>query len=415
MTPPTETPASGSARSAVPFEAGSAPVAAPLAAFRDWIETRALPFQAQAVRDPAGGFHERIAPDGHPVAMPRRARVAARQLYAFSRLAGLGLGDTVGPGLAGHARDMLLGAHIRPDGRIVPLAGGPEGYDLYDIAFCLFALAAAPEVVLPRAGACALAAQILTRLEAGWRHPEMGFEEAMPRRLPLRSNPHMHLFEASLEWLATGPCDPRFEALADEIAGLCLARFLDPATGALRELFDGDWQVAPGAENAVEPGHQYEWGWLLLRWGALRDRAEARRAGLGLIDLAETRGLNADGLAASLLDPALAMADPTARLWPQTERIKAWALRARLATRRAEAALTEAKAVEACQGLMRFLQHPLRGSWWENLAEGGAPRREPARTSSLYHIVGAYHELAALEARRSLPVAKEETRASSTA
>ncbi|MCE8458799.1 AGE family epimerase/isomerase, partial [Rhodovulum sulfidophilum] len=84
-------------------------------------------------------------------------------------------------------------------------------------------------------------------------------------------------------------------------------------------------------------------------------------------------------------------------------------------TRRAEAALTEAKAVEACQGLMRFLQHPLRGSWWENLAEGGAPRREPARTSSLYHIVGAYHELAALEARRSLPVAKEETRASSTA
>ncbi|WP_414898716.1 AGE family epimerase/isomerase [Rhodovulum sp. YEN HP10] len=401
MTPPVEPPAFELIRPPGPHETGSDPVAAPLAAFRHWIGTQALPFQARRVRDAAGGFHERIAVDGHPVAMPRRARVAARQLYAFSRLAGAGFGsDSIR--LAGHARDMLLGAHIRPDGRIAPLAGGPEGYDLYDIAFCLFALAAAPGAVLPRIRARAFATQILTRLEAGWRHPAAGFEEAMPRRLPLRSNPHMHLFEASLEWLATGPCDPRFEALADEIAGLCLARFLDPATGALRELFDGDWQIAPGAENAVEPGHQYEWGWLLLRWGTLRGRAEARAAGLGLIDLAETRGLNADGLAASLLDPALAMAEPTARLWPQTERIKAWALRARLAGTPDAARTARARAAEACRGLLRFLDHPLPGSWWENLAEGGRPLAEPARTSSLYHIVGAFLELSALQAETAL-------------
>ncbi|RBO52277.1 AGE family epimerase/isomerase [Rhodovulum sp. BSW8] len=384
------------------------------AALRLWLEAEVLPLQAGQVRDEAG-FCERLAPDGKPVDLPRRAMVAARQLFAFSRLMGAGLGGSRPRLLANHARDALLAEHLAPDGAVLPIAGGGAAFSLYDVAFCLFALAAAPEAVLPRARAEALAARILTRLDALYRHPEAGFEEARPRRLPLRANPHMHLLEAALEWIDSGPCDPRFEALADEIAELCLARFIDPGTGAQRELFDGDWRIADGPGNAVEPGHQYEWGWLLLRWGVLRDHALAQAAGRRLIDLAEAHGLTADGLAASLLTPGLAIEDATARLWPQTERIKAWALRARLAPRPAEAALAEATAVEACLGLMRFFLHPLRGSWWENLGPGGAPRPEPARTSSLYHIVGAYHELSTLEARQFLPIARKEHRAPSTA
>ncbi|RAP40751.1 hypothetical protein BYZ73_13340 [Rhodovulum viride] len=383
-------------------------------AFRLWLEVEVLPVQAALVRDEAG-FCERLSPEGDPVDLPRRAMVAARQLFAFSRLMGAGLGGAWPELLANHARDVLLAEHLAPDGAVLPIAGGGSVFSLYDVAFCLFALAAAPEAVLPRARAEALADRILTRLDTLYRHPEAGFEEARPRRLPLRANPHMHLLEACLEWIDSGPCDPRFQALADEIAELCLARFIDPGTGAQRELFDGDWRIAAGPGNAVEPGHQYEWGWLLLRWGVLRDNALAQAAGRRLIDLAEAHGLTADGLAASLLTPALAIDDATARLWPQTERIKAWALRARLGTGPADATLAEAKAVEACQGLMRFFVHPLRGSWWENLAPGGAPRSEPARTSSLYHIVGAYHELATLAAHLSQPIAMEQSRTPSTA
>ena len=42
------------------------------------------------------------------------------------------------------------------------------------------------------------------------------------------------------------------------------AALVDPATGALIEFFGEDWSPAPGAEGALrEPGHQFEWVWLL--------------------------------------------------------------------------------------------------------------------------------------------------------
>ncbi|WP_373355956.1 AGE family epimerase/isomerase [Pseudoroseicyclus sp. CXY001] len=360
--------------------------------FSVWLTDEALPFQLSHARDEAG-FHERIEPDGTPLALPRRARVAARQLYAFSRLVALGIAPETGLALGRHARSYLLAEHLGPEGAVIPVAGEPERFDLYDTAFALFALAAADMRILPAGEAHALASAIRQRLEAGWRNCIAGFEEAMPRRLPLRSNPHMHTLEACLEWERTRPEDENFARIADEIAGLCISRFRAPGTGALCEIFDGEWCPLSGPGSSIEPGHQYEWGWLLLRWGRLRGRADAVRAGIELIDLAEGHGINADGLAGSLLHADLTPADMTARLWPQTERIKAWALRARMAGSREEARHAEAIAAEACAGLLRFFEHPLPGSWWENLGPGGRPIAEPARTSSLYHIVAAYSEL----------------------
>ena len=49
--------------------------------------------------------------------------------------------------------------------------------------------------------------------------------------------------------------------------------FIDAHNGALHEFFDADWNPAPGIEGRiVEPGHQFEWAWLLLRWAGGKHR-----------------------------------------------------------------------------------------------------------------------------------------------
>ena len=366
------------------------------ARFRSWFVEHAVPFQRAFAKDDVyGGFHERLTVDAKPVSMPRRARVSARQLYAFSQLAQDGM-ETID--LAKHAWEFLSSRHLRPTGEVVstfdPESGvESETFDLYDYAFVLFSLSVVPNEILPRADAAARATAILDYILPRWKPPIAGFEEASPRRLPLRANPHMHLFEASLSWMAGDDADSRFSDLADEIAELCLARFIDPRSSALRELFDGDWEILDDADvNLVEPGHQYEWAWLLFRWGNLRSRPEAVSSALRLAELAERRGMNSDGLVASTLTPTLEIADPTARLWPHTEQIKFWS-RLYLSSNEVEEEVSRGNATVSCERLFRFLDHPASGSWWENIGEGGQPHAEPARTSSLYHIVGAYCEL----------------------
>jgi len=206
----------------------------------------------------------------------------------------------------------------------------------------------------------------------------------------------MHLLEASLAWEEVAP-DAQWRAMADEIAELCLRCFIDPATGAVREYYDGDWQALTDPAGAVvEPGHQFEWAWLLIRWGQLRGRPDAITAARRLIALAEAHGVDpVRGLAVNELNADLSLRDARARLWPQTERIKAHLALADLSETPVARATARRHAAQAVNGLMRFFDHPLPGAWWEHLDTAGTPIREPARASSLYHITCAMDVLAA--------------------
>jgi mannose/cellobiose epimerase-like protein (N-acyl-D-glucosamine 2-epimerase family) len=66
-------------------------------------------------------------------------------------------------------------------------------------------------------------------------HPLGGFVKDRAGGLPQRSNPHMHLLEAALAWIAVDD-DPAWRRMADGIAALCLEKFIDPASGALRPI-----------------------------------------------------------------------------------------------------------------------------------------------------------------------------------
>ena len=101
------------------------------------------------------------------------------------------------------------------------------------------------------------------------------FEEFAPGRtemkLPRRQNPHMHLLEALLALhVATG--EKNWLRRAGALVDLFKRRFVDPQTGALIEFFAEDWSAAPGDEGRLrEPGHQFEWVWLLFEYIARRD------------------------------------------------------------------------------------------------------------------------------------------------
>lgn len=344
-----------------------------------------------------GGFFERLTPEGTVIDDPRRARLVGRQIYSFAMAERLGW-EGPGRAMVQHGLSYLLD-HMVQDDRIVPLtdASGKalsRTFDLYDQAFVLFGLAAAASIGEQVDTLTKTARRIRDHMLRGWKHPEAGFEESIPRSLPLKANPHMHMLEASLAW-AEIDSDAGWNLLADEIVELALKSFLSRETGALHEFFDGDWNmVQDPAWDVVEPGHQSEWAWLLIRWGLSRNRPDAIEAARRLISVAEDHGVSDLKMAINELNPDLSTRDSRHRLWPQTERIKAFVALGWVETTSQGQTSADAKVAEAARGLLQFFEHPVRGAWWEHLGPDGAPATEPSRASSLYHITCAVIEMA---------------------
>ena len=340
-------------------------------------------------------FHERIGALGPVVEDPRRARVAARQVYAFARAPSLGWSgparQLVEAGLA-----FFLDRYRRPDGlfRTLVAAGGApldERVWLYDQAFALLALASCQQVLGAQPVLMEEGAQLRDALYGRLRRSR-GFGSGLSEPLPLLSNPHMHLFESALAWQAV-TTDPAWQDLAGEIGALALEKLIQHH-GGLPELFDEHWAVLPEGTKgqAIEPGHQFEWCWLLLCWDAGRQGA-AHRAAARLFEIGSGRGL-ANGVAVNALRADFSVQDAATRLWPQTEWLKAASL---LGALTGEPRYWESAAAAAA-ALRRFLDHPVRGLWHDKLTAAGEFMSEPAPASSLYHIVCAIGEFgAALE------------------
>lgn len=337
-----------------------------------------------------GGFHESLQQDGRPTGAPRRARLHPRQMYAFGLAEELGW-DGPADAAIRHALEFFLDHYPRPDTSFFRTLVREDGsalderVTLYDQAFALLGMAAA-QGTLKDASLRDRARSLMTLLRERLGHTDGGFEESSPRVLPLSSNSHMHLFEATLEWM-THDIDGEWREHAERIVELATARFIDSKSGFLLEFFDEHWHpAAHQAGQRVEPGHQFEWGWLLLRWAQLTQNSSARTVGLGLIDLGERHGIDGiHGVALNALHSDGSVLDARARLWPQTERLKAALLAAE--TTGAERYWTAA--VQAAQALLRYLDVPMPGLWRDSLEISGEFSNEPAPASSFYHITAA--------------------------
>jgi mannose-6-phosphate isomerase len=195
----------------------------------------------------------------------------------------------------------------------------------------------------------------------------------------------MHLLEAALAWREVD-ADPSWLTLATEIVELALDRWIDPPSGAIGEYFGIDWQPAQAQGIIVEPGHQFEWAALLLHFARHSTDTRLTSAALRLIEFGETWGVDLQRrvvMNSCRVDGR--REDAEARLWPQTERIKASCL----AAEATGSPIYIARALEATRTLMRYFDTPVCGMWRDCLNVENRFREQPAPASSFYHIVGA--------------------------
>jgi len=334
-----------------------------------WNAELALPYEA------LDAAHQPLPPQRY------RAMACARQLYVFSSLIGQVPGAEVRAAalfnsLQRHFHDAEHGGwfySIAPDGQ--PL---DTHKDLYTHAFIVFACAhywgKVRESSVERVLNAAL--EVVSRrfatgdglyeanLERDWQALGCG---------PLQ-NPLMHLAEAFLATLAV-----RDDAQVQEaLTGLCSAmhaQFIDPQHGVLME------KPLGAVDNWFEPGHQFEWYFLLESSSLLRgtplheslDRTFALTERLGVEQ--------ASGAVRATLDVNGQAKDATQRIWAQAEYLRALTLRPD----------SEAAVLRQLQALQQRFLHAQ--GWYECRDPDGEVSRWDMPSTTPYHLATCYHGL----------------------
>ena len=365
---------------------------------RVWMLGTLLPFWAETGVDRRhGGFFEKLSLDRQPVVeADKRVRVQARQIYVFSHAHCLGA-PARALATARQGVDFLTRyCWDRADGGWVHLVA-PDGTpvdrrrDTYDQAFVLFALAWFYRATGDQDALDWIERSIgfldgrLADATAGGYWEELSPDGARDR-LPRRQNPHMHLLEAFLTLhQATG--ESRWLQRSSRVVGLFHAHFFDSATGSLGEFFTADWRPAPGeAGKAREPGHHFEWVWLLLHYRRMAGDDSVLAPAEALYTFARGHGMIGGADQPRRAVDAIAkdgspLAD-SARLWPQTEAVKGALAREELLGD----ATAGADADRFLATVFSYLVGPDQNVWQDQIARDGEAMAGYIPASTLYHL-----------------------------
>jgi mannose/cellobiose epimerase-like protein (N-acyl-D-glucosamine 2-epimerase family) len=371
-------------------------------AYVDWVVQQALPTWASSGFDAARGrFQERLDLAGKPIVLPHRAMVQARQIYVFAHAAQLGC-FAEGRRLAETAMASMLGDFCveTPDQASFAFSIDPRGgivsdvRDAYTHAFVLFALAwvyrlNGDERMLT------IADKTIAFIEDRLTDPVHGglFDAVPAPSRDKRQNPLMHLLEAYL-FLDQAASGRGYLERAAGLVALFKHRLYRAEPGVLLEHFGYDWlpHGDPAKADVFEPGHHFEWVWLLATYGGQVGETVEPWASR-LHETACRYGIDGDGLIFDEVGADLTPRKRSHRIWPHTEAIKAAVARD---------AAGDAHALDLADGMSsvlmaRFLGRPFAGGWVDHLSEAGEPLVDYVPASTLYHIF-----LAAAEARRCL-------------
>lgn len=366
---------------------------------RNWLRHDVLPLWSTAGFDfDKNCYVESLSTTGMPLATPRRALVQARQIYSFLTAAKMDLFEkNQAETLAKNSLDYLLKNYLQPSGAFVHAVDTQEkisnpDQDLYTQAFVLFALGGGYQATQD-SNYKTHALQLLQFLKSNRAAPGGGFTEIKNGQTFYQSNPHMHLFEAALLWLQVDPTGP-WKTLCDEIFSLCQKSFVDLKTKTLAEHFDINWtkQIANTEHQSFifEPGHHYEWAWLLAGYQDLTavDCKDLRHM---LFATAEKHGVNQKGFAVDEVLSDFTVKKRSSRFWPQCERIKA-AVKLGLESAPDQQPQFAKTADEALNSLFTYLNLPIKGLWQDMILEDGNFSQQDPKASSLYHIINAMDE-----------------------
>lgn len=381
----------------------------PIADLQVWLRETLLPFWATEGFDSRqGAFIEKLELSARPSTEDyTRVRVQARQIYVYAHAHrsglysdGLGLADAAYRFLSAHAWDPADGGWyhlLRRDG--TPL---DRTKDCYDHAFILLALAwlyraGGDTKVLERARQTVAYLDSSLGLERdgvfdGYAERAIVAGEPLPQ--PRRQNPHMHLLEALLALHeATG--EPEWLERAEAILGLFRRHFFSAETGQLVEFFDLEWrEAAQDGSRIREPGHHFEWVWLLHRYGQLSGQDGVQPVMEQLFAWGWQHGIDRSeggvfGAYDELDQSGLVLKDGSKRLWPQTEALKACLALAE----RGDHPVAKAGTTAMLQSMFAHFVSLDHALWQDQLSGAGKMIASSIPASSLYHLYLAITEV----------------------
>ncbi|WP_341522449.1 AGE family epimerase/isomerase [Pseudomonas sp. G.S.17] len=337
-----------------------------------WNADMALPYEA------VDAEHRPLPPQRY------RAMACARQLFVFSSLIdhpsvpeAADRAAALFRSLQGHFHDAENGGwfySIDPQG--APL---DRRKDLYTHAFIIFACAhywAKVREPLVESVFNAALTVVAERFADGTGLYEamLGEDWTSLNTGPLQ-NPLMHLAEAFLATLAVREDAATVGALDDLVHGM-QERFVDNAHGVMLE------KPLGAVDNWYEPGHQFEWFFLLDSSSHLRG-SPLHTSLTQAFAHAEAQGVDPQtGAVVAMLEVDGTVRDGTQRIWAQAEYLRALALRPD-----SEAALgRELRALQT-----RFLH---ASGWNECLDSAGQVSRSDMPSTTPYHLATCYIGLA---------------------
>ena len=365
--------------------------------FADWLQHQALPLWVKHGQLNDGGSVERLTVQATPNLQDnRRVRVHARQIYAYSAAVEMGwLDRATGEKLVEGLHDYVNTHGRNPDtpvGYAHVLTGDNQlvdgKLDLYDCAFHIFA-ATYRYKVFAKQDALQQADGILNYLDSQLKGPGLGWLEGNYIADVRRQNPHMHLFETFLA-LYEATNQARYLDYARQMFALFEQVFFDKQHGVLLEFFDHHWAPAPdGKGQLIEPGHMFEWVWLLRRYQR-HTGTETGHYCEQLVEHGLHYGLDAQsGLIFDEVSLSGEITKPTKRNWPVIEMIKAYLAQAEFGV-----AGAEQQAADAIALLFRYFIEPAnQGLFFDQLDSHNRVANDSAPASILYHLM-----LAAVEA-----------------
>lgn len=365
-------------------------------ALHAWLSKVALPFWSTVGFDgEAGLFEEKVGLDLLPIrSAPRRVMVQARQISVFGLATERGWFD--GAEIALAAGRTMIERYLSADGEpgwVFSIDARNQVHDrrrdLYAHAFVLFALAHLIRLS-PERGFREALDKTLGFLDAAFADPNQGgFWDCLPRQdVYRRQNPHMHLLEAYLALAEVVDRDAQL-ARAKPLVDLAYRAFMDRARGTIREVFDEMWRVHPApGQGSVEPGHQFEWAWLLRVHEELSGSNHAEVVGR-LVGNALATGLDAPkGRIVDETGEDGLVRRRSSRSWPHLEALKSLSVETQAGSDyRLEIGNLLARVRHV------YCKPELNGGWVDHVDERDEPLSAFVPASTLYHVSYAVGEV----------------------
>ncbi|ODS10546.1 AGE family epimerase/isomerase [Vibrio scophthalmi] len=359
---------------------------------RHWLTHHALPIWLTSQDNQSGLFAEGIMYNGELFDSNQiRFRVQPRQAYVYSHATLLGFID------ANQSIDRVIKqgfdtfGSIKTGYRFSTAPSEESGsINLYEQAFSLLGFAWYYRLNRDNSSFECMEATYQFIVEHFYDPIEGGFFLTLGDKTKKSQNPHMHLFEALMVCFEHTN-DSVWLERASNIYQLFTDHFL--RDGHLTEFFNRDFTLDNDIGDNLDPGHHYEWIWLLNHYQKLSG-TNVDVAVNKLNQFATQFGHNTNGL---VRDEILASGEPlrvTSRLWCQTEYLKAtialWE-RDPTSVRRTEIS----RAVE--QIFTYFLNPASSGLWIDQVDECGGVCNEHSPASTFYHIFLAFSEVLKLD------------------